>query len=92
MRDVIYYYENFSTNTAYYTVNNLGYAGFRLADRIWCQGKFGGVRVVTENFMNQKYQSGEKNFYGRKYVTKNEQAMRDFAWVKLKAESYFKEK
>lgn len=92
MRDVVYYYETFSPHHVYYTVNNFGYAGFKCSDRIWCQGKYGGVRIVTENFMCDEYSNGKKTYYGKKYLTKNEEAMKEFAWVKLKAESYIKEK
>lgn len=92
MRDTVYYYEQFSPHRVYYTINSFGYAGFKMSDRIWCQGTQGGVRVVTENFMNEQYISGEKTFFGKRYVTKDEKAMREFAWVKLRAEPYIKEK
>jgi hypothetical protein len=92
MRNTTYYYEQFSPHKVVYTINSFGYAGFKMSDRIWCQGPYGGIRVVTENFMNQKYTSGEKIYYGKRYVTKNEKAMREFAWAKLRAEPYLKEK
>jgi len=92
MRDIVYYYETFSPHRVYYTVNNFGFAGYNMSDRIWCQGRHGGVRIVSENWMSPAYEKNEKQYYGRKYVTTNERAMREFAWVKLKAESYIKEK
>ena len=85
MRDTYYYYEYFEPHKVFYSINSFGYRHF---DRIWCQGPQGGVRVVTENFMNDKYLTGEKKYYGRKYVTKNENAMREFAWIKLKAQPF----
>jgi hypothetical protein len=43
-------------------------------DRIWCQGPQGGVKIVKDR-MN--------GVYG--YVTKNEQVIKEFMWIKLKA-------
>ena len=47
------------------------------SDRIWRQGPKGGVRIIKEN----------EYIYGEKYVTKNENAMKEFMWVKLQAVS-----
>ena len=92
MRDIVYYYEHFEPHKVLYTINRFRFGNNYAYDRIWCQGSQGGVRIVSENFMNDKYINGEKKFYGRKYVTRNEGAMREFAWVKLSAQPYTKEK
>ena len=94
MRDTIYYYEHFSPHTVYYTIDwARGYLNNYQFDRIWCQGPQGGVRIVSENWMVDEYATGAKHYYGRKYVTRNEKAMQEFAWVKLKAQPLkYKEK
>lgn len=89
MRSVVYYYESFSPHKVFYSINYpKGYINNYQYDRIWCQGDQGGVRIVSENFMNIKYKNGEKTFYGHKYVTKNENAMKEFAWAKLRAQPF----
>ena len=45
--------------------------------KVWAQGSRGGVRIV-------KNRMDAKNLYG--YVTKNEEAMKQFMWVKLQAQ------
>lgn len=45
--------------------------------RVWVQGPRGGVKVIKDRHGT--------DFYG--YVTKNEKAMKEFVWVKLKAQS-----
>lgn len=49
--------------------------------RVWCQGPQGGIRVVRQN-----WDIGDRL---RKigYVTTDEEAMREFAWVKLTAQT-----
>jgi hypothetical protein len=47
------------------------------SQRVWAQGSRGGVRIV-------KNRMDAKNLYG--YVTKNEEAMKQFMWVKLQAQ------
>ena len=49
------------------------------SDRIWCQGPRGGVKIVKDRIT---YPGG---MYG--YVTNNKTAMKEFAWVKLKAKN-----
>ena len=49
----------------------------RNSDRIWCQGPRGGVKIVKNRI---DYPGGR---YG--YVTHNEKAMKEFAWIKLRA-------
>ena len=44
-------------------------------DRIWCQGPKGGVKIVKDRT--------RLALFG--YVTKNEKAMKEFMWIKLKA-------
>jgi hypothetical protein len=92
MRDIVYYYEYFDPHRVFYTINRFKYGNNYAYDRIWCQGPQGGVRIVSENWMSQVYEKNQKTYYGRKYVTKNEKAMREFAWVKLKAQPFEKEK
>lgn len=48
------------------------------SDRVWVQGPRGGVKIV-------KNKRDMTNVYG--YVTKNEQLMKEFMWVKLQAQS-----
>jgi hypothetical protein len=60
-----------------------GYVGWqnRLAmnsNRIWCQGPRGGVKIVKDRI---NYYGG--GVYG--YITKNNKAMKEFAWAKLSA-------
>ena len=45
--------------------------------RVWCQGPRGGVKIVKDKI----------NYYGGVYgyITKNNKAMKEFAWVKLSA-------
>ena len=48
------------------------------SDRVWCQGPRGGVKIVKDRI----------NYYGGVYggyVTNNQKAMKEFAWVKLSA-------
>ena len=66
-------------------VNHLWYPELNrlvtVSDRVWKQGPKGGVRIVKEPFPGPSY-------YGCKYLTTNPQAMKEFAWVKLKAKPY----
>jgi hypothetical protein len=48
------------------------YRLFRNSDRAWIQGTKGGVRL-----------KGKYDIF--RYVTKNEQLMKEFMWIKLKA-------
>ena len=60
-----------------------GYTGWqnRLShnsDRVWMQGPRGGVKIIKDRI----------NWYGGMYggyVTNNQKAMKEFAWVKLRA-------
>lgn len=59
-----------------------GYTGWqnRLAhnsDRVWMQGPRGGVKIVKDRIT---YPGG---MYG--YITNNNKAMKEFAWIKLSA-------
>lgn len=93
MRDTVYYYEHFEPHQVFYNINwAKGYLNNYQFDRVWCQGPQGGVRIVSENWMSQVYEKHQKTYYGRKYVTKNEKAMKEFAWAKLKAQPFEKEK
>ena len=47
------------------------------SDRIWCQGPRGGVKIVKDKIT---YPGG---MYG--YITNNNKAMKEFAWIKLSA-------
>ena len=47
------------------------------SDRVWCQGPRGGVKIVKDR---RTYPGG---MYG--YITNNNKAMKDFAWIKLSA-------
>lgn len=46
--------------------------------RVWKQGPRGGVKIIKDKKTN-------KNLFG--YVTQNDEAMKEFIWVKLKAQS-----
>ena len=46
------------------------------SDRVWMQGPRGGVKIVKDR-ITWRWPYG--------YVTKNEKAMKEFAWVKLSA-------
>lgn len=48
------------------------------SDRVWVQGPKGGVKIVKDRQSNT-------NVYG--YVTKNEELMKRFMWIKLQAQS-----
>ena len=48
------------------------------SDRVWCQGPQGGVRIVHQSW-------DIENFQKMGYVTRDEESMREFAWVKLTA-------
>lgn len=50
------------------------------SERVWKQGPKGGVKI-----MKQPYWSS--NYYGGLYQTHNPQAMKEFAWVKLRAKA-----
>jgi len=67
-------------------ISDAGYMGAwyggqsRLAmnsDRVWCQGPKGGVKIVKDR---RTYPGG---MYG--YITNNNKAMKEFAWIKLSA-------
>ena len=95
MRETVYYYEFFKEHREGFKVYESDRFQYRLwhhADRIWKQGKMGGVKIIQENWMSPAYESKTKKRYGHKYMTKNEDAMREFAWVKLSAQQYTKEK
>ena len=49
------------------------------SDRVWCQGPRGGVKIVKDR---RTYPGG---MYG--YITNNNKAMKEFAWVKLRAKA-----
>jgi len=48
----------------------------RLSNRIWRQGPRGGVKIVKSRGLS-----------GYRYVTNNEEMMKKFIWVKLKAKT-----
>ena len=56
---------------------------FRDSDLVWCQGARGGVRLIHEDWALR----GGDNFRKLGYVTTNEEAMQEFAWVKLRAKT-----
>lgn len=60
----------------YTTLNRLTTA----SERVWKQGPQGGVRLIKEPWQGDK-------FYGRKYLTTNPEAMKEFAWVKIRAKA-----
>jgi hypothetical protein len=45
------------------------------SDKVWVQGPKGGVKLVKSRNSISRYG----------YVTRNEQAMQEFAWIKLSA-------
>ncbi len=45
--------------------------------KVWIQGSRGGVKIVKDRLSNT-------GLYG--YVTNNDEAMKEFMWVKLKAQ------
>jgi hypothetical protein len=59
---------------------------YNLAARVWRQGARGGVKIVKENL--HYYDNVES--YGEKYVTRDEEVMKKFMWVKLQAQPYNK--
>jgi hypothetical protein len=84
-RERTFYYEftkkNYDYGPGVYTNvgHRLHYTMYDLATRVWRQGVHGGVKVIKEDFFVSKA-------YGEKYVTKNEEAMKHFMWVKLQAQ------
>lgn len=57
---------------------------FAHSDVVWCQGPFGGVRVVHQNFGAS---IAEGRFRKIGYITTNTKEMEEFTWVKLKAKT-----
>ena len=60
-----------------------GYRGWQArlshnSDRVWMQGPRGGVKIIKDRI---NWYGG---MYGR-YITNNQKAMKEFAWVKLQA-------
>ena len=49
----------------------------RESDQVWCQGPRGGVKIIKDRLT---YPGG---MYG--YITKDDKAMKEFVWVKLRA-------
>ena len=49
-----------------------------VSDKIWRQGPRGGVRITKDRNERQPSQ----------YITKNEELMKQFMWVKLQAQPY----
>ena len=92
MAEKTFYYEfcepgNQYSPGIYTTTNNkMNYRMYNLATRVWCQGVRGGVKIVRENL----YYYDDAKSYGQKYVTKDENAMKHFMWVKLQAQPYIK--
>lgn len=86
MGDTTFYFEfaepgNQYSPGVYYTINRLAIAPFDLATRVWRQGPKGGVKILKEDWTKER-------FFGHRYVTKNEEAMREFMWLKLKARPF----
>lgn len=52
------------------------------SDLVWCQGRRGGVKLVHQDWM--KYPN-EFRKYG--YITRDEEAMKEFMWAKLQAQT-----
>jgi hypothetical protein len=50
------------------------------SDIVWCQGSKGGVRLVHVDWMKNAF---EFRKYG--YITTDPEAMKEFAWAKLRA-------
>ncbi len=48
------------------------------SDRVWVQGPKGGIKIIKDR-------QSITNVYG--YVTKNEELMKRFMWIKLQAQS-----
>lgn len=53
---------------------------FEGSDIVWCQGLKGGVRIVYTDWVKNAF---EFRKYG--YITTDPEAMKEFAWVKLRA-------
>ena len=61
--------------------NTLGYNRLiTLSNKIWRQGPYGGVKIVKSR----------SEFAGTQYVTRDEEVMKKFMWVKLQAQPYNK--
>ncbi len=88
-RERTYYFEfcepgnQFSPGVYTDVDNRMHYRMFDRATRVWRQGCHGGVKIVREDWCLDKK-------YGQKYVTKDEEAMKHFMWVKLQAQPYNK--
>ena len=88
-REKTFYYE-FTRKSGEFDVGVYTEVGHRMhfrmydrATRVWRQGSKGGVKVVREDWLIGKS-------YGEKYVTKDEEAMKHFMWVKLQAQPFIK--
>ena len=64
--------------TMYHYYNYL----FQQSDTAWCEGPYGGVRVVYNNFWRSHKRHG--------YITQNAEAMKEFAWNKLRSQPIIK--
>ena len=53
---------------------------FEGSDIVWCQGLKGGVRIVYTDWAKNAF---EFRKYG--YITTDAEAMKEFAWAKLRA-------
>lgn len=54
------------------------------SDYVWCQGPKGGVRLVYQNW-DRAYETDFACFKKQGYITNDPEAMKEFAWVKLRA-------
>jgi hypothetical protein len=59
---------------------------FNQSEVVWCQGPRGGVKICHIDWANDIYMQGQKRYrYG--YCKPNSQAMQEFMWIKLRAQS-----
>ena len=67
----------FTSMSTYHRNNKIVVA----SDRVWRVGPKGGVKITKDQY----WWTG-----GSPYITKNEEKMKEFMWVKLKAQDYKK--
>ena len=89
MADFTYYCEVFEDrhriNKGIYTYcsrdGSIKYAGLnQFSDKVWRQGPKGGVKIVKDGNSRLRYAT--------QYVTTDEKIMKEFMWVKLKAQPF----
>ena len=79
-----YHYYGVKDNFVWHLQSSCGYHNkpryhpilFRESEKIWYEGPRGGIRLIKEN-----------SIYQYKYITRDEQLIKEFFWIKLQAKN-----